>query len=97
MSHDGFGIKPGSAAKAAEDGAGESSAVPRDQFRGSIGIRMTRAVSQKFELPKPASEAKAAETAVSQAAPVASPVARKSLGVPLRSLLEGLLRFVGKR
>ncbi len=96
----GFGIKPGSAAKAAEDNAADSSAVPRDQFRGAIGIRMTRAVGQKFELPKSASGAEAAEDVGSQAsspAEAAPSVARKSPGGPLRFLLEGLLRFLGKR
>ena len=97
MSHYGFGVEPGSAAKAAEDAAKESSAAPRDQFRGSMGIRMTRAVGQKFELPKPASGSEAAETPVSQAPEAAAPAARKSFAGSLQSVLAGLFRFLGKR
>ncbi|MGH9440185.1 MAG: hypothetical protein ACRD22_20505, partial [Terriglobia bacterium] len=80
--------------------AADSSAVPRDQFRGSIGIRMTRAVGQKFDLPKSASGAETAESVASQGlspAETTPSVPRKTPGGPLRFLLEGLLRFLGKR
>lgn len=96
----GFGIEPGSAAKAAEDSAAESSAAPRDQYRGSMGIRMTRAVGQKFELAKPTSGAEAAGITLPRTPEVQPPAARKPSGGPVKSLLAlmgGVLRFLGKR
>jgi hypothetical protein len=44
-----IGIEPGAAAKSAAQR--EAGAVPRGQFQASMGIRVSRAVGQKFELP----------------------------------------------
>jgi hypothetical protein len=46
----GIRIDAGSAAKAAEQNR-EADAAARGEFKGTPGIRMTRAVGQKFELP----------------------------------------------
>ncbi|MGD0001244.1 MAG: hypothetical protein ABSE21_14200 [Bryobacteraceae bacterium] len=66
----GIRIDAGSAAKAAEQSR-EADAAARGEFKGPTGIRMTRAVGQKFELPGgPATQA-------GEALPVAPSAARE--------------------
>lgn len=71
--HGGFGVKPGSSARDAEQRARESERTP---FRGNVGINVSRAVGQKFELearPSGPGEALPAKPVASEPAPAPAP------------------------
>jgi hypothetical protein len=88
----GINIAPGSmksAPKIAEERAHESGAAPRNLFRASMGIRVSRQVGQKFELteapPREAGEAKPRPALVEtgQQVPPAPPPTPKSVAARL--------------
>jgi hypothetical protein len=75
-----------SAAKIAEERAEESGAVPRDQFRQSVGVRMSHQGGQKFEFapggPAGPGEAKPVVREAAPAAVVSKPAEESPLPQP---------------
>jgi hypothetical protein len=57
-------------------------AVPREQFKSSMQVRLTRAVGRKLEQPAPPAES-------------APPAAQPAPAAPARSLKQKLLRLFG--
>jgi len=98
-------IEPGSAARAAEQSR-KAEAEARGEFRSTAGIRVSRAVGQKFELPSgPASGPGEAmpvisSASVEQAAPTGPPASKEApaqasggtLGVRLANAWRSLFR-----
>ena len=94
----GFGIKPGSAARDAEQRAREARGAGATPFRGNMGIRVGGQVGQKFELesrpsgpgealpvPRPAAAAPVPEPAAA-ATPAAVPSAAARVWGKFRGL-----------
>jgi hypothetical protein len=97
----GIRIDAGSAARAAEQ-SGEAEAAERGEFKPTVGIRVARAVGQKFELPSgPASgpgEALPAPSPAAQAqAPPEAPVAAKASSAPLAARIASVFRGLFRR
>jgi hypothetical protein len=88
----GIRIDVGSAARAAEQSR-EADAAARGEFKGTAGIRVTRAVGQKFELPGgpargPGEALPAAPSAAQE--PAKSEASAPSLTARLAGVLRGL-------
>jgi hypothetical protein len=96
--HGGFGIKPGSAARDAEQRAREARDAGTAPIRANMGIRVGGQVGQKFELDsRPSGPGEALPLPRPAAAtPVAAPVPKPAAPVPPPAEPSAAARVWGK-
>ncbi|MGD0577823.1 MAG: hypothetical protein ABSC08_02730 [Bryobacteraceae bacterium] len=97
----GIRIDVGSAARAAEQSR-EADATERGEFKPTAGIRVARAVGQKFELPVgpatgPGEALPIPRSAAQEQASKEEPTEPKASGAPLTSRIAGVFRGLFRR